>query len=961
MKKRLVVALAVAMWLAGSQHVIANDSELKAIRLVFGVYDTKPTAWDGSISISEGEIVKISGYHFGKDDKVTDNHSWAASTRSWQDMEHWGAVNQAVRPLPRPTLVDLTGVNVYYRGPETATFRLKLKQPRKRHSFLWSWTAEQHDAAGLKFWLDEFKFRPMDIPEWDVLPILSARIQVYRVPPVERLTGPEHEDDHPSLAVEKNGDVWMAWIGYKNPGDTVFVRRGHKGVWSEPAKLTERPGDFFGSTAAVDGLGRLWVIWSERIGADWQLVARSYSGDWSSTQQLTSGRGNNIFHRLISDRKGNLHLVWQGFRDGRSDIFLMSLIGDKWSSEINLSDPKKGRQANDWRPAVASDSKSRVWVAWDSYDTGSYNILLRPVKDGKPGKLIKVTNSSRFHANPTLAVDDDDRLWVAYEESDENWGKDYGLLLTGGSPIYCSRSIRFAIFSDGKWFEPRDDLSKRVPPGVERFMASPHLTLDGRGRMWVIFRPRTNAEMLMDKFGALADWEVMASYYSGDRWSAPIVFPESAGRNECPLDAVAASDGRVSIAWAVDHGPHWDLRTRPDNADIMFATVTASPDAAMSFGQRSTEPPTRKQLEPHEKEQVAKIRNYTIRVGGKTYRIYRGDLHHHSEISSDGANEGSLLDVYRYFIDAANLDFGATTDHGDYDDYQWWRTMKVADMFHIPGCFTPLFAYERSVPNPNGHRNLIFAHRGKRLLPLEPKEVKGELRSGPIIYPYLRENHGIAIPHTSATSNMGTDWGDNHHDLDPVVEIFQGERTSAEHEGAPLAPGKTRPDFVSGEAGGYQDSGWVWNAWAKGYKLGVIASSDHVSTHISYACVISEDGSREGLIDAMRKRHAYGATSNIILDYRMWTSRGQAIMGDDTSSKTIPELYVKVIATAPIKEVVIIRDNQYIERRNGSGEEIEFRYKEETLAPGEHYYYARVEQIDGHVAWASPVWVTYQP
>jgi len=46
----------------------------------------------------------------------------------------------------------------------------------------------------------------------------------------------------------------------------------------------------------------------------------------------------------------------------------------------------------------------------------------------------------------------------------------------------------------------------------------------------------------------------------------------------------------------------------------------------------------------------------------------------------------------------------------------------------------------------------------------------------------------------------------------------------------------------------------VWNAWAKGYKLGVQSSSDHVSTHTSYACVLAEQFTRAGILDAIRKR-----------------------------------------------------------------------------------------------------------
>ena len=31
------------------------------------------------------------------------------------------------------------------------------------------------------------------------------------------------------------------------------------------------------------------------------------------------------------------------------------------------------------------------------------------------------------------------------------------------------------------------------------------------------------------------------------------------------------------------------------------------------------------------------------------------------------------------------------------------------------------------------------------------------------------------------------------------------------------------------------------------------------------------------------------------------------------------------------------------------------------ITPGEHYYYVRVIQEDNNMAWASPIWVNYQP
>jgi hypothetical protein len=119
---------------------------------------------------------------------------------------------------------------------------------------------------------------------------------------------------------------------------------------------------------------------------------------------------------------------------------------------------------------------------------------------------------------------------------------------------------------------------------------------------------------------------------------------------------------------------------------------------------------------------------------------------------------------------------------------------------------------------------------------------------------------------------------------------------------APLTPSKTNPELQRSEAGGHQHQGWVWNAWQKGYKLGVQASSDHISTHCSYRCVTAEEGTREGLLDAMRRRHCYGATTNIILDFRLRNESTEYLMGDEAPTRVIPTLVVKVVGANSIAQ-----------------------------------------------------------
>jgi hypothetical protein len=248
----------------------------------------------------------------------------------------------------------------------------------------------------------------------------------------------------------------------------------------------------------------------------------------------------------------------------------------------------------------------------------------------------------------------------------------------------------------------------------------------------------------------------------------------------------------------------------------------------------------------------------------------------------------------------------------------------------------------------------MFARRGIRTL------TRGQLLGSPEegtsdtkdLYAYLHYFGGICAVHTSGT-NMGTDWRDNDPVVEPVVEIYQGHRHNYEYFGAPRGP--TQPTQI----GGYQPAGFVWNALAKGYRLGFQSSSDHVSTHISYAVVLVEGPSRDGLVDAFRQRHSYGATDNIVLDVRA----GEHLMGDEyRAPRTEPiRLDVKVIGTRPLAQVHVIKNNGHVYSASPSGSETAFTWEESPQPAGTtSYYYVRVEQEDGQLAWSSPIWVRYE-
>jgi hypothetical protein len=117
--------------------------------------------------------------------------------------------------------------------------------------------------------------------------------------------------------------------------------------------------------------------------------------------------------------------------------------------------------------------------------------------------------------------------------------------------------------------------------------------------------------------------------------------------------------------------------------------------------------------------------------------------------------------------------------------------------------------------------------------------------------------------------------------------------------------------------------------------------------------VLAEQFTRQGILDAIRKRHTYAATDNIIVDFRL----GSALMGDIVESSAPPKLTVHIIGTAPIAQVDLIKNNKYVHQIKPQTTEVNFEYLDNAFEAGESYYYVRIEQSDHQLAWSSPIWV----
>jgi hypothetical protein len=921
---------------------IAMAADRVSLEIIFGLKDEEPTIWDGEVQVSRGKVRSLRLQRAGpQQSKVKDATFNVRSFRRALPMQQG-----IVRPI----------LHVDLEAPEAARITLKTEQ-------------------------GDFFFTLKDLPPGTRKPFLDGQVSVERLQGAVLLTGKDTEDDFPALARGPNGTIWMAYVEYqpgpkvvrervmtgnfdelvpKNNGDQVLLVRFDGKSWQPPLEVTGPGLDVWRPTVAVDGKGRVHIAWSQQVDGNWDIYYRRYTppgkgGDerrWSDTVRFTKTPGTDMNVVATTDSTGTVWLAWQGWRKDNFDILLAALAdGHSWKEPHVISSSK----ANDWNPAITADSRGNVYVAWDTYDKGNYDVRLYVAANNAKGRALSVANSARFEARPSLACDARDRVWIAYEEGDEQWGKDFAtgqfrkipLKNNPGAALYLKRTIKVKCLADGKLKQPAGGLEKAFANTLRRNKSVPRLAIGADGAPWLLLRHHPLPG------GAGEVWNSYALRYDGKKWSAPRRLGNSANLMDNRPALVPFGQGLLAV-YSSDYRNQTADRQQSD----LFAALLALPGKVQAMELAAVEAPPKATVpvvHKNEAADVARMRAYRIASGGKKLRLLRGEFHRHTEYSSHNDGDGSLEDAWRYALDAADLDWIGIGDHdnGFGSEYMWWHFQKTTDLYHNQPRFVGAYVYERSVVYPDGHRNVILPRRGVR--PLIRGDMKGTKEKGTpdtkMLYAYLKHFGGICSSHTSATS-MGTDWRDNNSDLEPVVEIYQGLRHNYEEPKAPRAP--TQETNI----GGYRPKGYVWNAFEKGYRLGFQSSSDHTSTHMSFGVVLTDNISRQGIIDAFRKRHSYAATDNIIMEVRS----GDHIMGDIFTTAKRPTLEIKVHGTGPIAKVHVIRNNKYVYSAEPKKAEVTLGFTDLDARKGKtSYYYVRVEQADGNLAWASPMWITYKP
>ena len=356
--------------------------------------------------------------------------------------------------------------------------------------------------------------------------------------------------------------------------------------------------------------------------------------------------------------------------------------------------------------------------------------------------------------------------------------------------------------------------------------------------------------------------------------------------------------------------------------------------------------------------------------------LFWGLLHGESDRVDSVENIETCL---RHLRDEKFLQFFSTSPFESTEEIsndEWKEISHHVQEFNETGRFTTFLGMQWFSEDPQeGLRTFVFAKDNKAIL--RKKDSKNSHLKK--IYKGLSSKELISIPAFTMAKGFGYDFSDFQPDFERVVEIYNAwgssECTKKEGNPKPITGKKGVNEFADGS---------IQKALKHGLRFGFVAGglddrgifshlydSDQVQYTPGLTAIFATDHTREALFQALYQRKCYATTGERIL---LHFCIAGAPMGSELSTKTKPGLCYNrhitgyVAGTQTLSSVEIVRNGEVLHCFSPKQAHLTFAHDDETAISQSAilrnddalpfvYYYIRVTQTDGHMAWSSPIWI----
>ena len=352
------------------------------------------------------------------------------------------------------------------------------------------------------------------------------------------------------------------------------------------------------------------------------------------------------------------------------------------------------------------------------------------------------------------------------------------------------------------------------------------------------------------------------------------------------------------------------------------------------------------------------------------HNLFWGLLHGESERVDSTENIENCLS---YFRDEKALNFFATSSFDSMEETsnEIWKSLSqnIAD-FNEEDRFVTMLGFQyQGEPGKEGTRQILYYKDNKPLL--RHKDTKHSSLGK--IYKILTPKDIISIPTFTMGKGRQFDFKEFNPDFERVVEIYNAWGSSEQIGTKYSIKGETKET----------SEGSIVEALKQNLRFGFVAGglddrgiyggfyhSDQMQYTPGCTGIICEKYTRESMMEALAKRSCYATTgARIIVGFYI----AEHPMGSELTTSLKPGLAVNrhlsgyIAGTSNLRQIEVIRNGDVMHTFNPT--EYHYDYLFDDMEPlnkivldgrGKDpfiFYYLRVTQEDGHVAWSSPIWI----
>lgn len=361
--------------------------------------------------------------------------------------------------------------------------------------------------------------------------------------------------------------------------------------------------------------------------------------------------------------------------------------------------------------------------------------------------------------------------------------------------------------------------------------------------------------------------------------------------------------------------------------------------------------------------------------------VFWGFLHGESERFDSTENIESCL---RHFRDEKSMNFVASSPFESQEETsnEMWKTISQnVEEFNEDERFAVLLGMQwAGEAQKEGVRQFLFAKDDKAIL--RKKDARSSSLSK--IYRSFSPKEFLSIPSFTMGKGFDYDFEEWNPEFERVAEIYNAWGSSE----CPSKEGNTRPIKGPAKIGVSENAeGSILKALLANKRVGFVAgglddrdiySSFYENDQEQYSPgltgILADVLSRQALFEALYNRHCYATTGERII---LGLELAGKVMGSEIDSAQKPGLHVNrhltgyVAGTTQLEKVELIRNGSPIMTYTPDTHFLDFAYddmvplSEVIIRPADKstpfvFYYLRVTQKDGHMAWSSPIWVDYK-